>query len=344
MEGFFVTISEAACLGVSLALSGFSFYLYKKSRTTIDKLNNAPRLPIDKKLKDILKVTPGACLQYVVIEGGVKPAGKPLISWYNKENVGVLRRFMVKEHRLLWNGFLRTWTDNERLLHENIEAVPFLLVGLDNTEIRVLSPLQAAGLDMEVTYEKFHQVSHSLGDLMGQYFTGEKPKGQLEIEEMLKVGTNLTGVGELNLDTDGTLSLRPPSNGSQYFLTPADFDTLQGENEDIAFWWKVLAITSALAGAAIIFWAGLRYYRHLKALREQERERREFNRLQINVPDQDNLQDVAMCVICLSQPRNCVLLDCGHVCCCHTCYQALPQQYCPICRQRIVRVLPLYQV
>lgn len=159
-----------------------------------------------------------------------------------------------------------------------------------------------------------------------------------------KVGTNLTGVGELNLDTDGTLSLRPPSNGSQYFLTPADFDTLQGENEDIAFWWKVLAITSALAGAAIIFWAGLRYYRHLKDLREQERERREFNRLQINVPDQDNLQDMAMCVICLSQPRNCVLLDCGHVCCCHTCYQALPQQYCPICRQRIVRVLPLYQV
>lgn len=76
-------------------------------------------------------------------------------------------------------------------MHENIEAVPFLLVGLDNTEIKVLSPLQAAGLDMEVTYEKFHQVSHSLGDLMGQYFTGEKPKGQLEIEEMLKVSHSI---------------------------------------------------------------------------------------------------------------------------------------------------------
>lgn len=57
-----------------------------------------------------------ACLSFpvtvcvlVYILGGVKPAGKPLISWYNKENVGVLRRFMVKEHRLLWNGFLRTW-------------------------------------------------------------------------------------------------------------------------------------------------------------------------------------------------------------------------------------------
>uniref|UniRef100_A0A669EQL4 RING-type domain-containing protein n=1 Tax=Oreochromis niloticus TaxID=8128 RepID=A0A669EQL4_ORENI len=99
----------------------------------------------------------------------------------------------------------------------------------------------------------------------------------------------------------------------------------------------------------INFWARLRYYRHLEAHREQER--KEFNRLlaeaarqQNNVPGQDNLQGVAMCVICLNQPCICVLLDCGHVCCCHTCYQALPQQYCPICRQRIVRVLPLYQV
>uniref|UniRef100_A0AAZ1X9Z6 RING-type E3 ubiquitin transferase n=1 Tax=Oreochromis aureus TaxID=47969 RepID=A0AAZ1X9Z6_OREAU len=152
----------------------------------------------DKKLKDILKVTPGAYLY-----------------WYNKDNVGMLHKFMVKEPRLLWNGLLRTWTDNKRLLHEKLEAVPFLLEGLDNTEIRVLSPLPAAGLDKEVTYEKFHQVSHSLGDLVGQYFTGEKPKDQLEIEGILKIS-----VGELNLDTDGTLSLRPPSNGSQYFLTP----------------------------------------------------------------------------------------------------------------------------
>lgn len=32
-------------------------------------LQNAPHLPIDGKLKDILKATPGACLTYAVIEG-----------------------------------------------------------------------------------------------------------------------------------------------------------------------------------------------------------------------------------------------------------------------------------
>lgn len=32
-------------------------------------LQIAPHLPIDGKLKDILKATPGACLTYAVIEG-----------------------------------------------------------------------------------------------------------------------------------------------------------------------------------------------------------------------------------------------------------------------------------
>lgn len=32
-------------------------------------LQSAPHLPIDGRLKDILKATPGACLTYAVIEG-----------------------------------------------------------------------------------------------------------------------------------------------------------------------------------------------------------------------------------------------------------------------------------
>uniref|UniRef100_A0A8C5DRT0 RING-type domain-containing protein n=1 Tax=Gouania willdenowi TaxID=441366 RepID=A0A8C5DRT0_GOUWI len=56
---------------------------------------------------------------------------------------------------------------------------------------------------------------------------------------------------------------------------------------------------------------------------------------------QDNQPDNT-CVICLDQPRNCVLLYCGHVCCCFRCYQALPQPRCPICRQAIIRVATLY--
>ncbi|XP_035526473.1 mitochondrial ubiquitin ligase activator of nfkb 1-A [Morone saxatilis] len=357
MDGFPVKVTEAVCLGASLTLSGLFYYLYKKTRTTVHKLDDAPHFTIDGKLKDILKVTPGACLQYAVIEGAVQPAGEPLMSHFQKEVVGVLQKFMLKEHRLVWNSLSRSWTDSERVMHQRVNAVPFVLVGSDETTVKVLCPLQASGEHMEITHEKFHQVNYGLGDIVGQYLSGEKLKGQLETEEMLKVGTALTGVGELILDTDGTLCLRPPSNGSQYFLSSADFDTLRGEQESTAVCWKVLAIASAVVGAAVLLWVGRRYYYRLKVRWEQEQERREFERLQDETPrtrtsvmgseaSEDGVEENVenACVICLYRPRNCILLDCGHVCCCHSCYQALPHRRCPICRQQISRVVPLYHV
>ncbi|XP_023261173.1 mitochondrial ubiquitin ligase activator of nfkb 1-A-like [Seriola lalandi dorsalis] len=357
MDGFSVTITEAVCLGASLAFSGICYYLYRKSRTTADKLDDAPHFTIDGKLKDILKATPGACLQYAVIEGAVQPVGEPLRSHFQKEIVGVLQKFMLREHRLVWNSLSGSWIDREQVMHQSVNSVPFVLVGSDETTVRVLCPLQASGVHMEITHEKFHQVNYSLGDIVGQYFSGEKLKGQLETEEMLKVGATLTGVGELILDTDDTLNLRPPSNSAQYFLSITDSDALRHDLEDMAVWWKALTIASALAGAAVLLWVGRRYYNHLKVQREWEQLRREHERRRAEArrepaaaADSEALQDVGenhienACVICLCQPRDCILLDCGHVCCCHSCYQALPRRLCPICRQNISRVVPLFHV
>ncbi|KAM6918182.1 mitochondrial ubiquitin ligase activator of nfkb 1-A [Xenentodon cancila] len=356
MEGFSVTVTEAVCLGASLAFSGIFFYLHRKSKTTVNKLDNAPHFTIDEKLKDLLKVTPGACLRYAVVEGAVEPVGKPLMSHFHKEIAGVLQRFTLKEHKLVWSSISRIWLDTEQILHQRVNMVPFLLAGLDNTTVKVQSPLEASGVHTEITNEKFHQASYSLGQLVLQYLSGEKPKGHLEIEEMLKVGTTLTGIGELILDTDGTVCLRPPSDNSQYFLSMADFEILRREYDSIANWWKALTIASVLAGAATLFWVGLRFYRHLKDRWQREQESREFARLQaeaLRPPVHESGPDAAqngagddarnVCVICLSQPRDCILLDCGHVCCCYVCFQSLPRRRCPICRRNIVRVLPFFQ-
>ncbi|XP_012709096.2 mitochondrial ubiquitin ligase activator of nfkb 1-A [Fundulus heteroclitus] len=357
MDGFSLSLTEAVCLGASLGLSGVFFYLHKQSRKTVKKLENAPHLSIDGKLKDLLNVTPGGCLQYVVVEGTVKPVDEPLKSQFHKEISGVLQKFTIKEHRLVWSNISRTWMESERILHQRVNMVPFVLVGSDQAAVKVQSPLQADGVYTEITNEKFHLASYGLGELVGIYLSGEKSKGHLEIEEMLKVGTTLTGIGELTLDTDGTLTLRPPSDNSPYFLSLADFETLRNETDTIAVWWKVLAVVSALAGTAVLFWAGLRFYRTVQVRWKQEREIREFARqqaeaarLRANRANAEGPQDGAnsnhvenVCVICLSEPRDCILLDCAHVCCCYVCFQALPQKTCPICRQNIVRVLPFYQ-
>lgn len=159
----------------------------------------------------------------------------------------------------------------------------------------------------------------------------------------------------MKLEADGSLSLQSPSDGSQYFLSMTDFDTLCKENHSMAVWWKTLAIASALVGATILLWASLRYYRYLRECWQQEQEAREFARLRSEVArrhanearadgsaDGENGNPENVCVICLDQPRDCILLNCGHMCCCHTCFLALPRRKCPICRQKIARVVPVY--
>ncbi|KAF7662714.1 hypothetical protein LDENG_00227590 [Lucifuga dentata] len=354
MDEFPLRTIEAVCVGVSFAISGICYYVYKKKQRTIDKLNDAPHLSLDGKLKDILNVTPGKCLQYAVIEGAVQPIGVPLRSHFQEESIGVMQKFTVREHKLVWNGFVRTWTDSERILYETVSSVPFTLVGSDEARVRVLGPLEASGLHMEVTHEKFHQATYKFTDILDQYLHGEKSKGQMETEEMIKVGCTLTGVGELILDKDHNMALCPPSDGSQYFLSTVDFDTLRAVQQKEAGSWKVLALVFALAGAAVLLWVSRRYYFKLKIHWEQERQKREFERLRGEVSrlrsaitSSETLQDDGLvenaCVICLSQKRDCVLLNCGHVCCCISCYRALPQPTCPICRQTISRVVPVFQ-
>lgn len=119
-----------------------SFYILTISMSFYQ---SAPHFTVDGKLKELLKVTPGACLQYAVIEGNqtfylvlykglqnfflcckshnsyshhclciyvigtVKSEKEPLASHFHKEIFGVLQKFTLKEHKLVWSGVSRTW-------------------------------------------------------------------------------------------------------------------------------------------------------------------------------------------------------------------------------------------
>ncbi|XP_076837237.1 mitochondrial ubiquitin ligase activator of nfkb 1-A [Brachyhypopomus gauderio] len=342
MEEFPIGTLQALCLGSSVAFSGLFYYIYRKKRKTVDKLAEAPQIALDENLVDLLNATPGKCLQYVVLEGTVQPVGEPLRSQFQEGSVGVIQKLVLREHKLVWNSLARTWTDRDRVLHQRVNAVPFNLVGGDRSCVRVLCPLEATGPDMETVHEKFHQASFGFTDLLGQYLSGEKPKGQLETEEMLKVGVSVTAVGEIILDTDRLVKLRPPTDGSEYFLSTSDFESLRLDQEGQTSGWWALACGCALVGVAIILWAGLGYHRRLRDRRERERVKREFEQMWAG-GEQGEESVENTCVICLSNPRGCVLLDCGHVCCCYSCYEALPTPTCPMCRQRISRVVALYQ-
>mmetsp|Transcript_41059 Transcript_41059/g.30198 ORF Transcript_41059/g.30198 Transcript_41059/m.30198 type:complete len:122 (-) Transcript_41059:38-403(-) len=49
------------------------------------------------------------------------------------------------------------------------------------------------------------------------------------------------------------------------------------------------------------------------------------------------------CLVCLCEPRNAIVMPCGHMCVCTTCgNQLIAKKYtCPICRGHISSIVPL---
>lgn len=228
--------------------------------------------------------------------------------------------------------------------------MPFDLVPHEDgvgVAVRVLKPLESLDLGLETVYEKFHPSVQSFTDVIGHYISGERPKGIQETEEMLKVGASLTGVGELVLDSN-SVRLQPPKQGMQYYLTSQDFDSLVHRQESSVRIWKILMLVFGFATCATLFFILRKQYLQWQErlrLRQMEKEfqEQEAQLLSRAQPEARGASLKSACVVCLSTFRSCVFLECGHVCSCTECYRALPEpKRCPICRQEISRVVPLY--
>ncbi|XP_074860204.1 mitochondrial ubiquitin ligase activator of nfkb 1-A-like [Carettochelys insculpta] len=349
MDALPVSAGELLCLASSLACSGLCYYLYRKRARALARIQEAPKLQVDDSLPERLSATSGQCLHYVALEGIVLPAKAALSSQHHEELRGVIQKLVLKEHRLVWNSLARSWNESERVVSEQVYTVPFTLASASaeaGTQVSVESPLRAVRLPLETVYEHFQHPTHSFRDLISHYLSGEKPKGLLETEEMLRVGASLTGIGELVLHPNGALRLQPPADGSDYFLHLGDWQALLAEMESVSSFWKGAAVLCGLAGLAVILYTLCRAYQQRRHKQEQEEQRRELEALRYSGdPATESGEDTSedACVICLTQPRECVLLGCGHVCCCFRCFQALPSHTCPICRSPIDRVVPLYQ-
>lgn len=59
--------------------------------------------------------------------------------------------------------------------------------------------------------------------------------------------------------------------------------------------------------------------------------------------DSEGLSDAQICIICLSNPREVILLDCGHVCLCADCVSKVDGT-CPVCRSHFTSTHAAYVV
>ena len=162
---------------------------------------------------------------------------------------------------------------------------------------------------------------------------------------MLPVNVPLLGVGKLMLVGAGRIVLSPPDDGRRYFLTTSSKHELVGSLKSVARSLNIARWVFGIVGVASVTYFIRRAVKKYRTQYESRRLLAELkDRRQTAMADTETLSSgAAMCVICLSQPREVVLLDCGHICVCGDCAAALPlPKLCPICRQPIDRIIPTY--
>ncbi|XP_058499048.1 mitochondrial ubiquitin ligase activator of NFKB 1 [Solea solea] len=341
--------AQIVVLATSSALTALFYSMYKSRATTVARLKEAKKVAIDHNLKNFLSETPGRCVPYAVIEGVVRNVKETLSSQFVDNCKGVIERLTLKEEKMVWNRTTHLWNSTEKVIHQRTNTVPFALGSHDDdvaTTVRVIRPLDAADLDLETTYENFHPTVQSLSSVIGHFISGERPKGIHETEEMLRLGDSVTGVGELVLDNN-LIKLQPPKQGLCYFLTRLDYESLLKKQGQSVRLWRILALLSGFAACStliFILWKKLVHHRQSKKERrilEEFKEQQKKRKRELNI--EESSVSPTSCAVCLSRERSCVFLECGHVCACAPCYDALPQpKKCPICRATIDRAVPLY--
>ncbi|XP_018586970.1 mitochondrial ubiquitin ligase activator of nfkb 1-A [Scleropages formosus] len=247
------------CAGSTLAFSGLFYYLYQQEKTKIKKLKAVPKFEPGETLLKVVRATPYKRLQYVAVEGVVQPEGDLLTSQYVPGCTGVMQKVIVQEHWREWDSVARLWRNRSMNQQETNNTVPFSLVapgaGAGGVAIKVREPREAKGLHMEQVYKRRRCIPQGVADFALLGLTGAQPVEQEVREEMLRVGTEMTALGEVVLEGGRMLRLQPPQDRQQYLLYPNNYKSFLQMHHNVANMWKWLGGFCGITGTSLLTWA-----------------------------------------------------------------------------------------
>ncbi|KAM3850009.1 mitochondrial ubiquitin ligase activator of nfkb 1-A-like [Diretmus argenteus] len=243
-------------VGSSFAFSGLFYHLYQEKKEEIRKLKEIPLFRPDQLLVKLLNASPHKRLQYVAVEGLVQADGEPLASQFVPRSFAVIQKITVEEHWKYWNSISRTWNSRKMNRTETNNSVPFSLVCpgayVSDLYVKVQNPLEASGCYLERVYHRVRRAEEGLVDLVVQGLSGEKPMAREESEELLRVGTTVTGFGEVVLEGGQVMRLQAPRDSRRYILAPTDYRSFMDSHESSAKMWKVLTAVCGVTGASLL--------------------------------------------------------------------------------------------
>ncbi|XP_006802770.1 mitochondrial ubiquitin ligase activator of nfkb 1-A [Neolamprologus brichardi] len=243
-------------IGSSFAFSGLFYHLYKEKERELKALKEIPVFRPDEDLVRVLNATPHRRLQYVAVEGQVQADGEPLTSQFIPRCYGVIQKIVTVEHWKYWDPSAAKWNSRIGFKKESNNSVPFSLISQDayisDASVRVHNPLEASGCFLKRVYYKMRNAEEDLVNALLQTVGGEKPVSKEETEEMLHVGTTMTGFGEVVLERGQVMRLQAPRGGRKYILVPTDHNSFLDSHRSSATMWKVLSAFTGITGTVVL--------------------------------------------------------------------------------------------
>ncbi|KAF5306144.1 hypothetical protein FQR65_LT07420 [Abscondita terminalis] len=329
-------LTEVIALTVDSILLGVCVIKYFRNKNAIAKIQAAPYLEIDTKLNTIVSGEPNKVLPYVIIRGTVQPIGNPITSNNNPKVAGVLQLLTIKEH-IIQRGATGYWSEHEKVIQKVQNVMPFVLES-NKHNVEVIDPLAADILDLDVISNVFTPTVPKLIDHIWGFFTGFRQRGVQTTEEMLRKGSIITGVGELVINENGnSLRLQPPRDRSPFYLTNMGIVSLVKKLDDSQRSYRFLCIVFGTLGIVIGGLVIRKYLRNKNREFDIERRRKELEitrKQRRQKARGDEMPESQLCVVCKTNPREVILLPCGHVCLCEDCSDEI-LELCPICRESI---------
>ncbi|CAB3359950.1 Hypothetical predicted protein [Cloeon dipterum] len=270
--------------------------------------------------------------KWAVVQGYVEPIG-PVIQSFNDKSVrGVIQRLKVKEY-VTSRSTAGFWQDGEKLIADTSNVVPFG-VRIGRSLVEMEEPTQAAVLGLRTVASKFSQKASGMLDQIWSFIVGTRHRGIRNTEEMLLVGARVSACGPITKDK--TLS---PVNGASmhpYILSELTVSELRKKMRSDKRMSLLLLMVASITGVLIIGYSLRKVIENYRAKAdEDERRRRRFHarRQDQATETKESQSEQSPCIIC-DNPREVILLPCGHICLCFDCSRNI-KNICPICRTHV---------